>query len=431
MEDRGNKTIMCSVFFLDIVEYSKKSVAGQISLKERFNSYLSEAIRDVPVADRIILDTGDGAAINFLGDVEDALKAALSLRESLLKEAPNSDNPLLVRMGINLGPVRLVRDINGQPNIVGDGINVAQRVMGFADSGQVLVSRSYYDAVSRLSSQYAEMFHYQGSRTDKHVREHEVYAIGYPGELAPKGATAVAAGPVAESVSPLVRIRTAWDAAASRLDAVAAPLIARVVQLEPRLRIIYAGIGVGLLLVVGLVMMLSGSDEAGDAREAAVQPVSAVMAAVPEEQVAEVKKEVPARVEPAPLQKKDTQQKLAEKKAAEKKAADKKAAEKKLSNSKTENKKTAGPAATNGGGLFSTADRGPDGFLSVSCKDGAQVFVDGSQKGKIGATAQLTLAVVPGKHTVIVSHPGGGISTQSVDIQSGKTVRIRPGFCGQ
>jgi class 3 adenylate cyclase len=182
MEERGNKTIMCSVLFLDIVEYSKKSVAGQISLKDRFNSYLSEAIRDVPMTDRIILDTGDGAAINFLGDVEDALKAALSLRESLLNEAPDVDPPLLVRMGINLGPVRLVRDINGQPNIVGDGINVAQRVMGFADVAQILVSRSYYDAVSRLSPQYAGMFHYQGSRTDKHVREHEVYAIGYPGD---------------------------------------------------------------------------------------------------------------------------------------------------------------------------------------------------------------------------------------------------------
>ncbi|HEX5364981.1 MAG TPA: adenylate/guanylate cyclase domain-containing protein, partial [Gallionella sp.] len=140
MEERGNKTIMCSVFFLDIVGYSKKSVSGQISLKDRFNAYLSEAIQGVPLADRIILDTGDGAAINFLGDVEDALKAALSLRENLLKEDVNSENPLLIRMGINLGPVRLVRDINGQPNIVGDGINVAQRVMGFADSGQVLVS---------------------------------------------------------------------------------------------------------------------------------------------------------------------------------------------------------------------------------------------------------------------------------------------------
>jgi hypothetical protein len=183
MEQRGNKTIVCSVFFLDIVEYSKKSVSGQISLKERFNAFLSIAIRDVPVADRIILDTGDGAAISFLGDIEDALQAALSVRSSLLGEGVRMDPPLLVRMGVNLGPVRLVKDINGQPNIVGDGINVAQRVMGFADPGQILVSRSYYDAVSRLSQEYAGMFHYQGSRTDKHVREHEVYAIGYPGDF--------------------------------------------------------------------------------------------------------------------------------------------------------------------------------------------------------------------------------------------------------
>ncbi len=183
MEERGNKTIICSVLFLDIVEYSKKSVSGQISLKERFNAFLSIAIRDVPVNDRIILDTGDGAAISFLGDISDALHAALSMRSSLLSEGVRMEPPLLVRIGVNLGPVRLVKDINGQPNIVGDGINVAQRVMGFADPGQILVSRSYYDAVSRLSQEYAGMFHYQGSRTDKHVREHEVYAIGYPGDF--------------------------------------------------------------------------------------------------------------------------------------------------------------------------------------------------------------------------------------------------------
>src|SRR5512135_2824806 len=183
MEERENKTIICSVLFLDIVEYSKKSVSGQISLKERFNAFLSIAIRDVPVNDRIILDTGDGAAISFLGDISDALHAALSMPSSLLNEGVRMEPPLLVRMGINLGPVRLVKDINGQPNIVGDGINVAQRVMGFSDPGQILVSRPYFDAVSRLSSEYAGMIHYQGSRTDKHVREHEIYAIGYPGEF--------------------------------------------------------------------------------------------------------------------------------------------------------------------------------------------------------------------------------------------------------
>lgn len=183
MEERDNKTIICSVLFLDIVEYSQKAVSGQISLKEGFNVFLSTALDDIPVRDRIILDTGDGAAISFLGDIEDALKVGLSMRESLLTAGVHMDPPLLVRMGINLGPVRLVKDINNQPNIVGDGINVAQRVMGFADIGQLLVSRSYYDAVSRISQEYAGMFHYQGSRTDKHVREHEVYAIGYPGEF--------------------------------------------------------------------------------------------------------------------------------------------------------------------------------------------------------------------------------------------------------
>lgn len=182
MEQSVKKTIICSVFFLDIVEYSKRSVSGQISLKERFNAFLSEAIAHVPANDRIILDTGDGAAVSFLGDIEDALRAALSMRESLQSAEGTREPALLVRMGVNLGPVRVVRDINGQPNIVGDGINVAQRVMGFAGAGQILVSRSYFDAASRLSPVYAGMFHYQGSRTDKHVREHEVYAIGYPGD---------------------------------------------------------------------------------------------------------------------------------------------------------------------------------------------------------------------------------------------------------
>jgi hypothetical protein len=210
MEERDNKTIICSVLFLDIVEYSQKAVSGQISLKEGFNVFLSTALTDIPVEDRIILDTGDGAAISFLGDIEDALKVGLSMRERLLNAGVYMDPPLLVRMGINLGPVRLVKDINNQPNIVGDGINVAQRVMGFADVGQLLVSRSYYDAVSRISQEYAGMFHYQGSRTDKHVREHEVYAIGYPGEFSLAKKNSGAGGKLIDATTGLMQGVGAW-----------------------------------------------------------------------------------------------------------------------------------------------------------------------------------------------------------------------------
>ena len=70
-----------------------------------------------------------------------------------------------------------MRDVNGQPNIIGDGINVAERVMSFARPGQVLVSRSYYEVVTRNCADYAAQFSYQGSRTDKHVREHEIFEV--------------------------------------------------------------------------------------------------------------------------------------------------------------------------------------------------------------------------------------------------------------
>jgi hypothetical protein len=101
----------------------------------------------------------------------------MSLRDAVAAQDVTSGPQLQIRVGVNLGPVRLVKDINGQPNIIGDGINVAQRVMSFAEPGQILVSRSYYDVMARLSEDYAKLFHYEGAKTDKHVREHEVYAI--------------------------------------------------------------------------------------------------------------------------------------------------------------------------------------------------------------------------------------------------------------
>jgi class 3 adenylate cyclase len=167
--ESSSRTLVCSVLFLDIVEYSKKPVAEQLELKQAFNRALATALEQVPQRDRIILDTGDGAAVTFMGDPEDALFSALAVR-NMASEVP-------VRLGVNLGPVRLVKDLNGQMNIIGDGINVAQRVMSFSDPGQLLVSRSFYEVVSCLSRDYMNLFRHEGSRTDKHVREHEVYSV--------------------------------------------------------------------------------------------------------------------------------------------------------------------------------------------------------------------------------------------------------------
>lgn len=168
MAENVGRTLVCSVLFLDIVGYSKQSVADQHRLKQAFNNTLSKALETTAQRDRIILDTGDGAAVTFFGDPEKVLQLALTIRDSI--ELP-------VCMGINLGPVRMVTDLNGHVNILGDGINVAQRVMSFSKPGQLLVSRSFYEVVSSLSADYAKLFTHEGARKDKHVREHDVYSV--------------------------------------------------------------------------------------------------------------------------------------------------------------------------------------------------------------------------------------------------------------
>lgn len=460
MEERSNKTIMCSVLFLDIVEYSKMSVSGQISLKDRFNSYLSAAIRDVPLADRIILDTGDGAAINFLGDVEDALKAALSLRESILNEDPGLNPPLLVRAGINLGPVRLVRDINGQPNIVGDGINVAQRVMGFADADQILVSRSYYDAVSRLSPEYAGMFSYQGSRTDKHVREHEVYAIGHLGE---KTADLIATNLHEVQLARFVTsVRESWNAVISRLGNVIKNFRSRFEQADRRQRAIYAGaIAVPVVLIGVLVLTLGGRDEMPAQPDAeslsaasGIEPVPAAAPAAPVEPVAPVADSKTAETspaQPAAVSKPDAK-KTAGSKPSPKKPAGSTADSKKTSaqpaidqpasdqpaidqpgQTDAPRKSTATESADKKGWLDTiigddAARQGAPAHIAVRCIPGTEVFVDGTQKGKI-ISRMLVVDVPAGKHTVIVTSTSGEVYSQTVELAAGRTANIRPGFC--
>lgn len=224
MAETTGRTLVTSVLFVDIIEYSKRSVAEQIQLKQAFNQALATAMKPIVHYERVLLDTGDGAAVTFLGNPEDALFVGVVMQ---LQNLP-------VRMGINLGPVRVVKDLNGRTNILGDGINVGQRVMGFASPGQLLVSRSFYEVVSRLSSQYENLFEHVGARTDKHVREHNVYLVNLPPEAVPEliveargeeWAAAVGLQPVERNIDPALADQPAQVHSAGTHYIVSAPTL--------------------------------------------------------------------------------------------------------------------------------------------------------------------------------------------------------------
>lgn len=173
-DDSSRKNVMGTIMFLDLVAYSKQSVDQQVAVKTLFNELIAKAIDGVDPESRIMLDTGDGAAICFLGDPEEALLSARLLRDLLQQKYQSK---LSMRVGLHMGPLRLLKDINNRTNVVGDGINVAQRIMDFSNANEIMVSRAYFDVVSRISEDAERHFEYLGERQDKHQRVHEIYRL--------------------------------------------------------------------------------------------------------------------------------------------------------------------------------------------------------------------------------------------------------------
>jgi len=407
MPEHTNRTFICSVLFLDIVEYSQRSVAEQIALKERFNQVLTEAIVGVPTDDRIILDTGDGAAVSFLGDPEDTLFAGMSLRDAVSGQESTTGPRLQIRVGVNLGPVRLVKDINGQPNIIGDGINVAQRVMSFAEPGQILVSRSYYDVMARLSEDYAKLFHYEGAKTDKHVREHEVYAIGsVPGNL--------------KRTVPVPAPRQAMRLPSLRLP--------KFLRLGPHRWPEALAVNSKLLVVAPLTftLIVGTGVVARSHRDDDVKAAPVVQA--PRVALAPKAEAEPAK--PAPVEA------ASEVPKAPQKVEEHNAAKARESGPKTSPVQTARASEQGGAKEIASAQRAPEGTaVAPAAREGsinivalpwAEVFIDGTRQG-----VSPPLRVIPvkaGKHRVELRNGSFPPHVQTVELRPGAEISVTHRF---
>jgi len=413
--DQTSRNVICSVVFVDLVEYSKKSVAEQLELKDRFTALLADALKDIAINDRIVLDTGDGAAMSFLGDPEDALFVGMSLRDALkgpvgAAEAENGgrdDAP--IRMGINLGPVRLVRDINGHPNIVGDGINVAQRIMSFAEPGQILASRSYYDVVSCLSDEYAKLFSYEGSRTDKHVREHEVYVVGESESALKQARTGLEHR--AAQTHPRLRAQPA-DGMESKarewLRRIPVEAIRQAVSdfLRDRRKVTIAGAVLGAMVVLLAVLLAARKPAPPPEPVAEAKPA----ASAPAPQAAPAKQAPAAGKTPAPADKAAPQEEAAKPAPTRAELAQAQpAAAKPAPNAPAPAKPQPAP-----------------GTVRLSIRPWGEVFVDGKSRGVSPPMKQIKLA--PGKHQIEVRNTTFPPHTAAIEVKSRKEVTIRHVF---
>lgn len=174
-----NKTSISSVVCLDVLDFSKKSKDEQQAIKKQLHQLIDRAVIDIPEKDRMVLDTKNGAIVTCSGALEsaleDALFIALTIRDEVLNTNIGTESPLYLVIGINLGSVRLDPNVKAgeAPKVIGEGLIEAQRIMSFANSNQILVSRAYYEMASKLTLEVAQMF----EKYDMHAYEHDIYAV--------------------------------------------------------------------------------------------------------------------------------------------------------------------------------------------------------------------------------------------------------------
>src|SRR5712691_6279172 len=165
------------VLFLDIVGYSRASTSAQGRLLAQLNATVSASAAFTAAkaaGDVQPIPTGDGMLLLFASDVIAPAQCAVEVCRAL-----EGGRALPVRMGIHSGLVQRQIDIAGHENVVGEGINTAQRVMDFGDAGHILLS-AQYAAWLRQFDDWTPFIHPLGEGTAKHDQQMELYSLHGP-----------------------------------------------------------------------------------------------------------------------------------------------------------------------------------------------------------------------------------------------------------
>jgi TolB-like protein len=174
---------LAAILAADVAGYSRLTGADEEGTLARLKALRRELI-DPTIAryrGRIVKTTGDGILIEF-PSVVDAVRCAVEVQRGM--EARNaweaSDRRIDFRVGIHLGDVVADGD-----DLLGDGVNIAARLEGIAETGGIAISE---DAWRQVQGKVAADFVDLGEQSLKNIaRPVRVYKIAI-GDAASQGA---------------------------------------------------------------------------------------------------------------------------------------------------------------------------------------------------------------------------------------------------
>jgi class 3 adenylate cyclase len=188
--------------FTDIVGGSNPTVPTKDQVRKIavLNELMArtETFRNRDSFSTVILPVGDGVAVGFGDSSEKPLRLAIELHKALYRynESKNNKEKILIRIGIDMGPVYFVKDLNGKDNVWGPGIILTRRVMDLCGEMNVFASSRIAEDIRKLSPEYEKILHPIGNYSIKHSEELSIYNIygnGFGNKTTPRKAKIMAA----------------------------------------------------------------------------------------------------------------------------------------------------------------------------------------------------------------------------------------------
>ena len=169
-------------FFSDIVAGSNPSIPtkSQVSKIVALNDLIlqTQTFKEKDDATTIILPTGDGQAIGFGDSPEKPLLLAIELHKALYRynETKRGKEKLLLRIGIESGPVYFVKDLNGKDNVWGPGIIMTRHVMDLCGDMQIFAGGRIADLIGQFPK-YKDLLHLVENYETKYGEKITLYNI--------------------------------------------------------------------------------------------------------------------------------------------------------------------------------------------------------------------------------------------------------------
>ncbi len=137
---------LAAILAADVVGYSRLMDRDEAGTLARLKALRGEVFDPVTsrFGGRIFKTTGDGALVEFASAV-DAVQCAVEVQRELAERnaAVAEDLRTVLRIGVSLGDVIVDED-----DLYGNGVNVAARMEGLAEPGEICISENVHEHVS-------------------------------------------------------------------------------------------------------------------------------------------------------------------------------------------------------------------------------------------------------------------------------------------